>query len=266
MSIHDFDRLLERVAGPSQGTGKLGGKAAGMIVAERILTAGRRADPSIGDLKVPETWFIASDGLIDFIHYNFLEDFQSFKFSRIQEIRHNYPYLQQVCKHSYFSPEMHDQLRLILDDMGEGPLIVRSSSLLEDSEGTAFSGKYRSLFLANTGSKEERLAALAEAVAEVYASIFNPDAIQYRAERGLLDYYEEMGILIQKVVGRRGRALFLPGLRRRGLQQQRFPLVAPPPARGRHPAHRDGARDAGGRPGRRTTIPSSSAPASRASG
>ncbi len=210
LNIHDFDRLLDRVTGPSQGTGKLGGKAAGMVVAERILSAHRKSNPAIGDFKVPETWFIASDGLIDFIHYNFLEDFQSFKFSRIQEIRHNYPYLQQVCKHSFFSPEMHNQLRLILDDMGEGPLIVRSSSLLEDSKGTAFSGKYRSLFLANTGAKEERLAALAEAVAEVYASIFNPDAIQYRAERGLLDYYEEMGILIQKVVGRTVGRYFFP--------------------------------------------------------
>ena len=210
MNIHDFDRLLDRVMGPSQGTGKIGGKAAGMVVAERILLEKKKTDPAIGDIKVPETWFIASDGLIDFIHYNFLEDFQSFKFSRIQEIRHNYPYLQQVCKHSYFSPEMHAQLRLILDDMGEGPLIVRSSSLLEDSKGTAFSGKYRSLFLANTGPKEERLAALAEAVAEVYASVFNPDAIQYRAERGLLDYYEEMGILIQKVVGRAVGRYFFP--------------------------------------------------------
>jgi pyruvate, water dikinase len=210
MTIHDFDRLLDRVTGPSQGTGKLGGKAAGMVVAERILAERRKTDPAIGDFEVPDTWFIASDGLIDFIHYNFLEDFQSFKFSRIQEIRHNYPYLQQVCKHSYFSPEMHDQLRLILDDMGEGPLIVRSSSRLEDSKGTAFSGKYRSLFLANIGPKEERLAALAEAVAEVYASIFNPDAIQYRAERGLLDYYEEMGILVQKVVGRAVGRYFFP--------------------------------------------------------
>ena len=84
----------------------------------------------------------------------------------------------------------------------------------------AFSGKYRSLFLANTGPKEERLAALADAVAEFYASIFNPDALQYRAERGLLDYYEEMGVLIQRVVGRRTGKYFFPRLRRRRLQQQ----------------------------------------------
>jgi len=210
MTIHDIGRVLARVTGPSRGTGRLGGKAAGMIVAERILQKKKKANPAIGEFRVPESWFIASDAVIDFIHYNFLEDFQSFKFSRIEDIRNNYPYLEQVCKQSFFPPEMQNQIKLILDDLGEGPLIVRSSSLLEDSKGTAFSGKYRSLFLANTGSKEQRLAALLEAVAEVYASLFNPDAIQYRAERDLLDYYEEMGVIVQRVVGRRVGRYFFP--------------------------------------------------------
>jgi pyruvate, water dikinase len=210
MTVHDFNRVLSRVTGPSQGTGRLGGKSAGMVLAEHILRKKAQGDPAIGEFRVPESWFVTSDGLMDFIHYNFLEDIQSFKFSPIDEIRHNYPYLEQVCKQSFFSPEMMAQLKLILDDAGEGPLIVRSSSLLEDSRGSAFSGKYRSLFLANVGTKEERLAALTDAVAEVYASIFNPDAIQYRAERGLLDYYEEMGVLIQRVVGRRIGKYFFP--------------------------------------------------------
>jgi len=210
MTIHRFGRLLARVTGPSQGTGKLGGKAAGMVLAEHILRGKRKENPGIGEFRIPDTWFITSDALIDFINYNFLEDFRSFKFSRIEEIQHNYPYLVQVCKQSVFSPEMQSQLKLILDDMGERPLIVRSSSLLEDSTGTSFSGKYRSLFLANIGTKDERLAALSEAIAEVYASIFNPDAIQYRAERGLLDYYEEMGVLIQHVIGKRVGRYFFP--------------------------------------------------------
>ncbi len=47
---------------------------------------------------------------------------------------------------------------MILDEVGDKPLIVRSSSLLEDRMGSAFSGKYRSLFLANQGSKRERMA------------------------------------------------------------------------------------------------------------
>ena len=59
------------------------------------------------------------------------------------------------------------------------------------------------------GSKRERLESLMDADAEVYASVFSPDPIEYRAERGLLDFREEMGILIQEVVGTRVGSYFL---------------------------------------------------------
>ena len=101
-------------------------------------------------------------------------------------------------------------LAVALDDIGDKPLIVRSSSLLEDRIGSAFSGKYKSLFLANRGSKRDRLAAVCDAVAEVYASTFSPDPIEYRAERGLLDLHEEMGIMIQEVVGTQVGRYYLP--------------------------------------------------------
>jgi hypothetical protein len=76
--------------------------------------------------------------------------------------------------------------------------------------GAAFSGKYKSLFLANQGTKADRLNALTDAIAEVYASLFAPDPIEYRAERGLLDLHEEMGVMIQEVVGRRVGKYFMP--------------------------------------------------------
>jgi hypothetical protein len=89
---------------------------------------------------------------------------------------------------------------MALDDFGKSPLIVRSSSILEDRLGSAFSGKYKSLFLANQGTKHENLEALLDAVAEVYASTLGPDPMQYRSERGLIDYHEEMGIMIQVII------------------------------------------------------------------
>jgi pyruvate,water dikinase len=76
--------------------------------------------------------------------------------------------------------------------------------------GTAFSGKYKSLFLPNQGTKMECLAALQDAVAEVYASMFGPDPIEYRAERGVLEFDEQMGILIQEVVGTQNGKYFFP--------------------------------------------------------
>jgi hypothetical protein len=76
--------------------------------------------------------------------------------------------------------------------------------------GTSFAGKYKSLFLANKGLKENRLIDLMDAIAEVYASTFGPDPVEYRAEHGLLDYHEEMGIMIQEVVGKRVGKYFMP--------------------------------------------------------
>ena len=125
---------------------------------------------------------------------------------------------------------------MILDEVGDTPLIVRSSSLLEDRMGSAFSGKYRSLFLANRGSKRERMAAILDAMTEVYASVFGPDPIAYRRERDLLDFHEEMAILIQEVVGTRLGNLFPTGCGRRRVFQQRVPVVAADQTFGRpHP-------------------------------
>lgn len=210
LSIYDFGKLLGHVAGPAQGNGKMGGKAAGLILASRILKREGKGNPRVESIRTPRTWYITSDGIYNFLRHNSLEDLWSLKFSPLEEVRHTFPYLEQVFKNSFFSLEMYHQFQFALDDLGEGPLIVRSSSLLEDSEGTAFSGKYRSLFLANTGTREERLEALIDAVAEVYASVFGPDPIEYRVERGLIDFVEEMGIIIQRVVGQRVGKYFFP--------------------------------------------------------
>jgi hypothetical protein len=135
----------------------------------------------------------------------------------IERVRQDYPHTVQVFKNSRFPPELLTGLAAALDDFEDRPIIVRSSSLLEDRIGAAFSGKYKSLFLANQGSKERnqgskerRLVALQDAIAEVYASVFGPDPVEYRAERGLLDFREEMGILIQEVVGKRVGDYFMP--------------------------------------------------------
>ena len=81
---------------------------------------------------------------------------------------------------------------------------------LEDRLGASFCGKYASLFVANQGSLEERMGELLRAVTQVYASIFNPDAIQYRKEKGLLDFRDEMACIIQPVVGQRLGRYWLP--------------------------------------------------------
>jgi hypothetical protein len=209
VEVKDFYDLIGRVIIPPHCYGKLGGKGAGLFLARTIVEKAPEA-ARLGPIKVPRTWYIPSDGILEFIHHNNLEDVLNRKYAGIDQIRRDYPHLVQLFKSSAFPPAMIKGLSGALDEFESKPIIVRSSSLLEDWTGGAFSGKYKSLFLGNQGNKADRLAALLDAVAEVYASVFGPDPTEYRAERGLLDVHEEMGILIQEVVGRRAGPYFLP--------------------------------------------------------
>jgi pyruvate, water dikinase len=209
-TVHDFYELSRDLVAPPRSHGRLGGKSAGLFLARRIVESSPEFEGVLADVRVPPTWYLASDAVLAFVRYNNLEDIYDQKYLPTEQVRQQYPHVVQVFKSSEFPPELRKGLGAALDDLGEGPLIVRSSSLLEDRTGAVFSGKYKSLFLANQGSKKERLRALQDAVAEVYASIFGPDPLAYRAERNLLDVHEEMGVMIQRVVGRRVGRYFLP--------------------------------------------------------
>ncbi|MDH7515401.1 MAG: PEP/pyruvate-binding domain-containing protein [Bacteroidota bacterium] len=210
IDIQDFHDLLQRVIYAQRSHGKLGGKSTGLYLASQILRKNTDREPLLRNIRIPKSWYIASDVILNFIHYNNLEEVFNQKYLDIDQIRDEYPHLVQVFKNSYFPPDIVKGLSMALDDLGDTPIIVRSSSLLEDSSSGAFSGKYKSLFLANTGTKSERLVALMDAIAEVYASIFGPDPIEYRTERGLLDFHEEMGVIIQEVVGTKIGKYFFP--------------------------------------------------------
>ncbi len=208
--IRDFYDLLQSLIFPGESHGKIGGKSAGLFLAYKVIERSSEEKALLGNVKVPKTWYMTSDGIMSFIYYNNLEEVIEEKYKDIDEIRDEYPHLIQAFKNSQFPPELMNGLSRALDDLWENPIIVRSSSLLEDRMGSSFAGKYKSLFLANQGTKEDRLDALMDAIAEVFASTFGPDPIGYRIERGLLDFNEEMGIMIQEVVGKRIGKYFFP--------------------------------------------------------
>lgn len=210
VDLDDFYELIDKIIFSPTSHGKLGGKSAGLFLASNIINKFAKDNELFKNIKIPKTWYIPSDGIIHFLQYNNLEEVIEQKYKDIEEIRREYPHIIQIFKNSLFPPEMIQGLSVALDDFGDKPLIVRSSSLLEDQVGAAFSGKYKSLFLANKGNKKERLSALMDVIAEVYASTFSPDPIEYRAERGLLDFHEEMGIMIQEVVGQQVGNYFFP--------------------------------------------------------
>lgn len=210
IEIKDFYNIVSHLIFPEGSHGKIGGKGASLFMAQNILARASEDLPLLQSVKVPKTWYITTDEIKEFLQYNNLEELNIQKYKELFEIRIDYPNIKQLMKNCEFPEGIVKSLAMALDDFGDCPLIVRSSSLLEDQMGAAFSGKYKSLFLANQGSKQQRLEALMDAIGEVYASMYSPDSIQYRSERALLDFQEEMGIMIQEVVGSRVGPYFLP--------------------------------------------------------
>jgi pyruvate,water dikinase len=208
--LDDFGDFMRRLIFPVGSHGMLGGKSSGLLLAAQILRKVGSAQEILRQVKTPKSWYVTSDSVFHFMSYNDLEDHIEQKYRDLAQVRQDYPYIIHVFRNSALPPEIVKGLSLALDDFGDVPLIVRSSSLLEDQTGAAFAGKYKSLFIANKGTKDERLAALINAITEVFASMFGPDPIEYRIEHGLVDHHEEMGILIQEVVGTQVGKYYMP--------------------------------------------------------
>jgi hypothetical protein len=191
------------------GEGKIGGKAAGMLLASRILS--EVAEEQVKScLRIPLSFFIGTDVMYSFMALNGLLHWGDQKYKPEEQIRSDYPQIVHDYLAGDFPNDVIEELNALLDEVGHQPLIVRSSSLLEDSFGTSFAGKYDSIFCPNQGNPEQNLNGITKAIAHVYASVLNPDALLYRRSKGLQDYDERMGILIQVVQGERYGQYFLP--------------------------------------------------------
>jgi pyruvate, water dikinase len=201
-AIHD--RLI--------GRGRIGGKAAGMLLARKILTD----HPGISDLGAAlenhDSFYVGSDVFFTFLVHNDLFrlrlqllDDPDFSHEAFAEVRARF-------LEGEFPAAIVEQFRNMLDYYGQAPIIVRSSSLLEDGFGNAFAGKYRSEFCANQGSPEQRLYTFLRAVKLVYASALNPDVLTYRRKWGLAERDEQMAVLVQRVSGGRHGPYFFPTL------------------------------------------------------
>jgi hypothetical protein len=206
VDIDDLYHLLQNVVFSTESHGRLGAKSAGFFLASKIL---KGVNDGSG-FRIPRTWYIASDLMLEFIHYNNMDEIIEQKYKDIERVRLEYSHVIDMFRQGVMPPDMANGLSMALDDLGDTPIVVRGSSLLEDRTGSGFVGKYKSVFLGNQGSREARLDDLKRAVAEVYASNFGPDPIEYRADGKLLEFSEQMGVMIQEVVGTRVGRYFLP--------------------------------------------------------
>lgn len=189
------------------GIGSIGGKALGMLLARAIL---RRDAPALhAQLEVHDSFYVGTEVFDTFLVRNGL-----WWIRRQQRdpatFLHQLDEAQARTLAGTFSASTLSQLEGMLDYFGEWPFIVRSSSRLEDQFGNAFAGQYESVFCANRGPRERRLAELLDAVRRVYASTLSEKALRYRQRRGLLDAHEQMALLIMRVSGTAGHRYFHP--------------------------------------------------------
>jgi pyruvate, water dikinase len=188
------------------GAGLVGGKAAGMLLARAILL---RADPRWASRLEPhDSWFVGSGAFRDYLARNGCPP--GGPGAAREALRGGAAEIRQRIRAGTFPDEIVARLRSVLDGYGDSPIVVRSSSLLEDGFDNAFTGKYESVFCPNRGPPDARLAALLSAIREVYASAFGDEALRYRERRGILDREEAMALLVQPVSGAAHGDLFFP--------------------------------------------------------
>jgi hypothetical protein len=215
---------LEEIRQHRIGRGKIGGKAAGLMLAWTIL---RHASLGVGSdladrLAMPESFFLGADVFYDFLEINNLLDHLNQKYKPTEQFIADYETLPERFAQGRFPQGIVAELTSLLNYVGQAPLIVRSSSLLEDNVNTSFAGKYDSIFCPNQGTPAENLADLVWAISQVYASALNPDALLYRRQMGLIDYDERMAIIIQRVAGEQYKHYFFPTLAGVGFSRNPF--------------------------------------------
>jgi len=205
-SLQDILSIKSRLIG----SGFIGGKAVGMLLARKILIEASGTWRSI--LEPHDSFYIGSD-----VYYSFLVDNNLWKLKMEQrcipqQSLEKASYLRKKILQGQFNDTIKSKFLRMLEYFGQSPIIVRSSSLLEDSFGNAFPGKYESVFCINQGTLDERYNRFTEAVREVFASTLSEEALVYREKHGLTNTEEQMALLVQRVSGSNKQDYFFPDI------------------------------------------------------
>ncbi len=194
LSVEELIAVWKRMVG----TGFIGGKSVGMLLSRAIL---RHQNPRWRELlETHDSFFVASDVYYTFLVINNCWWERQRQKDDLTFLEGNEAVRERILQ-GHFPEYIMDRFRDMLDYYGTSPVIVRSSSLLEDNFGNAFAGKYESVFCTMQGNRQERLQEFLDAVRRIYASTISDEALRYRQARGILDRDEQMALLVQRVSG-----------------------------------------------------------------
>lgn len=215
-TLDDLTSIKSRLVG----SGYVGGKAAGMLLAQKILSKDENFDWN-RYLEPHDSFYIGSD-----VFYSYIVENGWWKLLMKQKTREGYykvaPEMKENLLRGKFPDQIRERFQEIVEYFGQSPIIVRSSSLLEDAFGNSFAGKYESIFLVNQGEPQHRYAEFEEAVRRVYASTMDENALAYREQRGLDQKDEQMALLVQRVSGSHKNGYFFPEVAGVGISHNTF--------------------------------------------
>jgi len=194
LTLEDVLNIWKRMIG----SGLIGGKTVGMLVARNILK--KKSSRLAELLEEQDSFYVGSDVFYTYLVRNGVWWLRQKQRNPATFLEGAVQARQRILQ-GHFPEYILEQFEQMLDYFGQSPIIVRSSSLLEDNYGNSFAGKYESVFCPNQGPRERRLEDFLSAVRTVYASTMSEKALRYREQRDLLQHDEQMALLVMRVSG-----------------------------------------------------------------
>jgi CheY-like chemotaxis protein len=186
------------------GGGLLGGKARGLGFVSALMSNYSVRDRYEGvQIVVPPAVVLATDVFDQFLEQNRLREFAL-------ETTDDVAITRRFLESGGFPEKILGDLAAFLH-LVHGPLAVRSSSLLEDSQYHPFAGVYQTYMIPNTHPDFfVRLGQLVTAVKRVYASTFYQTAKNYIKATPHRPEDEKMAVIVQQMIGARHGNRFYP--------------------------------------------------------
>ena len=198
------------------GQGSLGGKGRGLAFIDSIIKKNPEFDNFEGvSVQIPRTVVLCTDIFDEFMKENKLYPIALSSCSDEEILQH------------FLAATLPRRLAFdfyALFDVIDGPLAIRSSSLLEDSHYQPFAGIYSTYMIPHLTDKRAMLKQLSDAIKGVYASVFFTDSKAYmQATSNVIDQ-EKMAVIIQEVVGSTHDGYFYPSFSGVGRSLNYYPV------------------------------------------
>ena len=198
------------------GQGSLGGKGRFLAFIDSIIKKNPEFDNFEGvSVQIPRTVVLCTDIFDQFMKENKLYPIALSSCSDEEILQHFLAAtLPRRLAYDFYA----------LFDVIDGPLAIRSSSLLEDSHYQPFAGIYSTYMIPHLTDKRAMLKQLSDAIKGVYASVFFTDSKAYmQATSNVIDQ-EKMAVIIQEVVGSTHDGYFYPSFSGVGRSLNYYPV------------------------------------------